>query len=73
MSNDQRPGRVVMIDSGPLDLAEQKSTGAGGTDAPRGAEATAPPKSRILLSSALFLIACIAGAAGMSLLPLFRG
>jgi hypothetical protein len=65
-----------MIDDAPTERAEQKGAkpgGVAGSDgSPEGVEAATPPKARTLLISALFLFACIAGAAGMSLLSLFR-
>lgn len=73
MSRDQRPGRVKMIDaSPPPEPTEQIGDGAGSAIVDDTAP-TAPDlntaKSRIMQWSALFLIACIAGAAGVTLLP----
>ena len=72
MSRDQRPGRVKMIDAGaPPAPSGQIGNGVGSAIVDAAAP-TAPdrpaPKSRAMLWSALFLIACIAGAAGITLL-----
>jgi hypothetical protein len=70
MSRDQRPGRVKLIDTG-------ATPGPTSPPAAATADAATPtppdlpaPKSRTMLWSALFLIACIAGAAGVTALPL---
>ncbi|CAN5541973.1 hypothetical protein BH10PSE14_BH10PSE14_13740 [soil metagenome] len=70
MSRDQRPGRVVMVDTAPVTPPIERRASdpldsgiAGQTAAP-----TALPKSGMLLWVVLFLLACAAGAVGFSLM-----
>ena len=80
MSRDQRPGRVKMIDNAPAALPARRvgevpgpatATAAAVIDAAEPAlPELAAPKSRTILWSGLFLLACIAGATGVTLLPL---
>ena len=78
MSRDQRPGRVKMIDNAPAALPARRVGDVPGTANATAIVAAAEPalpelptpKSRTILWSGLFLIACIAGAAGVTLLPL---
>lgn len=64
MSRDQRPRRDVMVDSAP-ELPESATQGVA-------ADPALPPpviaKSRTMLWSMLFLLACAGGATGASLL-----
>lgn len=69
MSRDQRPRRERLIDSDPFE--NDLKPRAAGPDAGAVAAQPAPPaapKSRTLLWGLLFLLACVAGAVGLSLL-----
>lgn len=63
MSSDQRPARTVII-APDAPAPPQPATGA---EVPPPTMAPAP--SRVLLLSALFLFACVAGAVGVALAP----
>ena len=74
MSSEQRPGRVKMIDSGAETPPMRRIgdvPGANGAE-PTPAPAPEPPvaKSPTLLWAGLFLLACIIGAAAVTLSPL---
>ncbi|WP_404367663.1 hypothetical protein AB5I39_13240 [Sphingomonas sp. MMS24-J45] len=74
MSRDQRPGRVKLIDAGAASPPMRRIGDVPGTEATEAAAppAAAPPvpKAPTLLWAAVFLIACIAGAALVTLFPL---
>jgi hypothetical protein len=70
MSRDQRPRRVKMIDTGPIDVPATRRAGDQ-LDADVAAQPAAPatlPKPRVLPWVMLFLLACVAGATGTSLM-----
>lgn len=73
MSRDQRPGRVKMIDAGAPPAPARRIGDDPGTAIVDAAAPPPPdvpaPKAPVMLWSALFLIACIAGAAAVTLLP----
>jgi hypothetical protein len=72
MSRDQRPGRVKLVNGAPLAVPARRS---GDVQNPEnngktaGAASTTPPSSG-LLYGAIFLIGCMIGGAGLSLLPM---
>jgi hypothetical protein len=72
MSRDQRPARVKLVDGAPLAVPARR---AGDVQSPENngetatAASTTPPSSG-LLYGAIFLIGCIIGGAGLSLLPM---
>jgi len=72
MSRDQRPGRVKMVGaSAPTAEPQRRSTDEGpidGAAAPADEVASVAPKSRAIIWSLLFLVACGAGAAGVAVL-----
>lgn len=74
MSRDQRPGRVKLIDSSAEAVPTRRVGDTPGTaivDSTAPAVADLPvAKSRTMAWSALFLIACITGAAVVTLMPL---
>ncbi len=71
MSRDQRPARVKLVGSAPTvpparrsdDIAKPGKSGKPTSE-------SAAPRSSGLLYGATFLIACLAGAVGMALLPI---
>jgi hypothetical protein len=70
MSRDQRPGRVVMVDTDPVSPVTERRA-VDQLDSGIANQAAAPaalPKSGILLWVMLFLLACAAGAGGFSLM-----
>ncbi len=65
MSSDQRPARTVIIaPDAPAPLPPVGDPGAGVPP-----PTMAPAPSHVLLLSALFLFACVAGAVGVALAP----
>ncbi len=70
MSRDQRPRRERLIDSDPFetDIKSGATDPAGGVAAGQPIAPPAQPKSRALLWGLLFLLACVAGAVGISLM-----
>lgn len=74
MSNDQRPSRVTLIDTGASDRnARRRASDVGKAPPVAAAPSPAAPPARkagTLLWAALFLLACGTGAAGVSLMPL---
>ena len=71
MSRDQKPRRSVMVESAP-DLPEAGAGAAGtaGAEAVGAPAAPAEPKLHVLLFSIVFLLACVAGAFVIALLPI---
>lgn len=71
MSRDQKPARPVMIAPDSTNGASRRRV-TGEVAASAGtppAVSIAPVKSRTLLLSVVFLLACVAGAAGIALAP----
>lgn len=68
MSRDQKPRRSVMVESAP-DLTEA-AVGATGAEAARALAPPAEAKLHVLLFSIVFLLACVAGAFAIALLPI---
>ena len=72
MSRDQRPARVKLVENAPPVVPTRRSEDAeqAGTDGKTAGAATATPPSSGVLYAAVFLIGCIIGGSGLSLLPL---
>jgi hypothetical protein len=72
MSRDQRPARVKLVDSAPPAVPARRSDDAGqaASDGKAAGAATEAPPSSGVLYAAVFLIGCIIGGSGLSLLPL---
>lgn len=75
MSRDQRPGRVKLIDGSAEAVPTRRvgdtlGTAVVDTAATPASEPPPAAKSPTMLWSTIFLLACIAGAAGITLLPL---
>lgn len=68
MSRDQKPRRSVMVDSAP-DLPEA-SVGVAGGEAVGTPVPEVEPKQHVLLFSIVFLLACVAGAFVIALVPI---
>ncbi len=72
MSRDQRPGRVKMIDAGAGSPPMRRIGDVPGATGTEPTPAPEPPvaKPRTFLWTTLFLLACIIGAAAVTLAPL---
>lgn len=68
MSRDQRPRRPVLVDAANVGTA---AVNAAPNDVPSAPSDVQPPvKVSLFVPTVLFLVACAAGAVGVSLLPI---
>ncbi len=68
MSRDQRPARVKLVDSSQAAVPVRRADDVAPA-ASKGTTAPAPSSSGILYGT-VFLVGCMIGAGGMSLLPM---